>query len=145
MCLFDLVVCSFLLLQRFFVVRRVFHFTCVCDCVCCYSWLPYTVKCFVICIKDRMPDRHSCLNLHPCVIKFSQSVSQSLSLSLMQTRSNVFYIYYSWNAVLFTADESPKTICFHSVLLRRNWRFTFVKMAHIAAHVNAEIILVVTV
>ena len=36
-----------------------------------------TVKCFVICTKDRLPDRHSCLNLHPCVIKFSQSVSQS--------------------------------------------------------------------
>ena len=41
-----------------------------------------TVKCFVICIKDRSPDRHSCLNLHPCVIQFSQSVSRSLSQSV---------------------------------------------------------------
>ena len=36
---------------------------------------------FVICIKDRLLDRHLCLNLYPCVIKV-QSVSQSLSLSL---------------------------------------------------------------
>ena len=41
-----------------------------------------TIKCFVICIKDRLPNRHSCLNLHPCVIKFSQSVSLPLSVSL---------------------------------------------------------------
>ena len=36
---------------------------------------------FVICIKDRLLDRHLCLNLYPCVIKV-QSVSQSVSLSL---------------------------------------------------------------
>ena len=36
----------------------------------------------MICIKDRLPDRHSCLNLYLWVIKFSQSVSQSVSLSL---------------------------------------------------------------
>ena len=41
-----------------------------------------TVKCFVICIKDRLPDRHSCLNLHPCLMKFSQSVSLNLSVCL---------------------------------------------------------------
>ena len=32
--------------------------------------------------KDRLNDRHSCLNLYPCVIKFNQSISLSLSLSL---------------------------------------------------------------
>ena len=32
---------------------------------------------FVICIKDRLLDRHLCLNLYPCVIKV-QSVSQSV-------------------------------------------------------------------
>ena len=30
--------------------------------------------CFAQCFRDRLPDRHRCLNLHPCVIKFSQSV-----------------------------------------------------------------------
>ena len=33
-------------------------------------------------IKDMLPERHSCINLYPCVIKFSQSVSQSVSQSL---------------------------------------------------------------
>ena len=35
----------------------------------------YCFLVFVICIKDRLPDRHSCLNLYPWVKKFSQSVS----------------------------------------------------------------------
>ena len=33
---------------------------------------------FVICIKDRLLDRHLCFNLYPCVIKV-QSVNQSVS------------------------------------------------------------------
>ena len=55
----------------------------------CYSYdrfyyrhfLPssYYFQVFVICIKDRLLDRHLCLNLYPCVIKV-QSVSQSVSL-----------------------------------------------------------------
>ena len=38
----------------------------------------YTYMCLSVynCIKDRLPDRHSCLHLYPCIIKFSQSVSQ---------------------------------------------------------------------
>ena len=37
------------------------------------------------CSKDRLNDRHSCLNLYPCVIKFNQSINLSpppLSLSV---------------------------------------------------------------
>ena len=34
------------------------------------------------CSKDRLNDRHSCLNLYPCVIKFNQSMNLSLSLPL---------------------------------------------------------------
>ena len=34
-----------------------------------------------ICFKDRLPDRHSCLNLDPCIIKV-QSINQSLSLCM---------------------------------------------------------------
>ena len=50
-----------------------------------------TVKCFVSCIKDRLPDGYSCLNLHPCLIKFSQSVSlwfTSVSIKLVLTETN---------------------------------------------------------
>ena len=36
---------------------------------------------FLICIKDRLLDRHLCLNLYPCVIKV-QSVSQSLCTAI---------------------------------------------------------------
>ena len=32
--------------------------------------------------KDSLPDRHSCLKLYPCVIKFKQSLAPSLFLSL---------------------------------------------------------------
>ena len=32
--------------------------------------------------KDRLNDRHSCLNLYPCVIKFNQSINQSINLCL---------------------------------------------------------------
>ena len=41
-------------------------------------------KCLTVCnvFEDRLPDRHSCLNLYPCLIKFSQSVNQSGILSL---------------------------------------------------------------
>ena len=41
-----------------------------------------TNKCLNVCncFKDRLSDGQSCLNLYPCVMKFSQSVSQSLSL-----------------------------------------------------------------
>ena len=72
-------------------------------CICCHSsdtlWkllsasyftmlifpLPwpyvYTYMCLNVCncLKDRLPDRHSCLNLYPCVIKVL-----SLSLSLLK-------------------------------------------------------------
>ena len=43
-----------------------------------------------VAVKVRLPDRHSCFNLYPYVIKFSQavfvclSVSFSLSSSLMR-------------------------------------------------------------
>ena len=37
----------------------------------------YIYKSVCICSKDR----HSCLNLYPCVIKFNQSINQSLSFS----------------------------------------------------------------
>ena len=42
----------------------------------------YTYICLNVCncFKDRLPDRHSCLNLYPCVIKV-QSINLSLSLS----------------------------------------------------------------
>ena len=58
-----------------------------------------TAKCFVMCIKDRLPDRrHSCLNLHTCVINFSQSVSQSVSLSTSAKRhEQVFPSKYEVN------------------------------------------------
>ena len=39
---------------------------------CCIIWLCCN------CMKDRLPERHSCLNLYLCVIRFSQSVSHSL-------------------------------------------------------------------
>ena len=42
-------------------------------------WLPLSLSLSLLCcncIKDRLPERHSCLNLYPCVIKFNQSVSQ---------------------------------------------------------------------
>ena len=42
------------------------------------------------CFKDRLPDRHSCLNLYPCVIKV-QSISQSLSLSLANSNSHLSF------------------------------------------------------
>ena len=35
-----------------------------------------------------MNDRHSCLNLYPCVIKSNQSINQSLSLSLLHTHTH---------------------------------------------------------
>ena len=35
---------------------------------------------FYICIKDRLPDRHSSLNLYLCVIKLSQPLSLSVCL-----------------------------------------------------------------
>ena len=31
-----------------------------------------------------LPERHSCLNLYPCVIKLCQSVNQSVSLSVAE-------------------------------------------------------------
>ena len=40
---------------------------------------------FVICIKDRLLDRHLCLNLYPCVIKV-QSVSQSVPAGVKRNR-----------------------------------------------------------
>ena len=62
------VVCIYLLLYSFCWYLDVCFILRVCVIVfCCYSWKPY---------------RHSCLNLHPCVIHFSQSVSLSLSPSL---------------------------------------------------------------
>ena len=47
---------------------------------------------FVICIKDRLPDRLSCLNIYPCVIKV-QSVSQSVSLSLSVSDSFDLFLF----------------------------------------------------
>ena len=52
------------------------------------------------CFKDRLPDRHSCLNLYPYEIKvqpinqsinqsISQSISQSVSLSLPSLSGNL--------------------------------------------------------
>ena len=34
------------------------------------------------CSKDRLNDRHLCLNFYPCVIKFNQSINQSIYISL---------------------------------------------------------------
>ena len=68
----------FLLWQAFYVIFPSF---CYYDCYsynCFYHrrfWpSSYYFKVFVICIKDRLLDRHLCLNLYPCVIKV-QSVS----------------------------------------------------------------------
>ena len=47
-------------------------------CVC--------VSVFVI-FKDSLPNRHSCLNLYLCKLKFNQSISLSLSLSLSHTHT----------------------------------------------------------
>ena len=40
------------------------------------------IEMFVICMEDRLPGTHLCLNLCPLVIKFSQPVSVSIYLSL---------------------------------------------------------------
>ena len=45
---------------------------CVCVCVCVLS----VCNCF----KDRLPDRHSCLKLYPCVIKGPSIINQSVNL-----------------------------------------------------------------
>ena len=51
--------------------------------ICCHSsdtlWTFLSVR---NCFKDRLPDRHSCLNLYPCVIKVQPLNQSSLSLSL---------------------------------------------------------------
>ena len=46
---------------------------------CCTTWLCCN------CIKDRLPERLSCLNLYPCVIKFSQAWRQAGELSQLST------------------------------------------------------------
>ena len=61
------------------------------------------------CINDRLPERHSCLNLYPCVIKFGQLVSQSVSQSLFSIsfllqmlRVNIFsaFIVEMYNVIM---------------------------------------------
>ena len=42
---------------------------------------------FVICIKDRLLDRHLCLNFYPCVIKV-----QSVSLSLSHCKISIYLL-----------------------------------------------------
>ena len=39
----------------------------------------FIYMCLSVCFNDRLPDRHSCLNFYPCVIKV-QSVNQSINL-----------------------------------------------------------------
>ena len=45
-----------------------------------YDHIIYIYICKCNCFKDRLNDRHSCL--YPCVLKFNQSISQSVKPSL---------------------------------------------------------------
>ena len=58
-----------------------------------FSCLHY---CFSVCncIKERFSDMASCLNFHPCVIKFSQPVSLALLLSLSYSSSFFFFFFF---------------------------------------------------
>ena len=56
---------------------------------------------FVICIKDRLLDRHLCLNFYPCVIKV-QSVS--LSLSLIVKYISICYLEMKLTTAVYNND-----------------------------------------
>ena len=47
---------------------------------------PYIYKSVCNCFKDRLTDRHSCLNLYSCVIKFNQSLSLLFSANFQSDR-----------------------------------------------------------
>ena len=74
------------------------------------------------CIKDRLPDRHSCLNLYPCVIKVqsvNQSISQSLSLSpLLSSPPPLFFFFLFFLLLLFLFYFS--CCCFRFVCCQGN-------------------------
>ena len=52
------------------------------------------------CFKDRLTDRHSCLNLCLCVIKFNQSINQSLSHSHSTTNILSIFSFFFKNLYL---------------------------------------------
>ena len=101
----------------------------VCDRSCCYSWLPYcSVFCNLYEGKAKLPDRHSCLNLHACVIQSSQSdrqhvyspVSQTACLQSSQSGS-MFTIQSSQSGSMFTRSSKPLT---DPLPQRRRWADT---------------------
>ena len=66
---------------------------------------------FCNCIEDRFSDKHSCLNLYPCAVKFSQSVNFSLLIKICVrtwlyvgaplTRKYLVKIFYTGICIVF--------------------------------------------
>ena len=92
-------------------VSYIYMYVCVCVCVCvCLS----VCNCF----KDRLADKHSCLNLYPCIIKV-QSINQSINLSLSFCRSLCVSVCLclSLSLSLFLSLSPPPPLSLHFALV----------------------------
>ena len=69
----------FLFLVSLFVSHLVYFMVASLLWLCLWLCLSLSLSLsFCLCVKDRLPDMQTCLNLYPCIMKLSLSVGYSL-------------------------------------------------------------------